>query len=227
MKQIGSLRICLLAIMGVFLMFSNGCKQNTETGTVMDIDGNVYKTVTIGTQVWMAENLKTTKYNDGTAIPLVPDNKAWSNSSTPGYCWYDNDTSNKSIYGALYNWYVVNTGKLCPKGWHISTDAEWTTLISYLGGLKVAGDKLKSTIDWKGTDVVEASNSSGFSALPGDIRNFNGTFNNVGSHGYWWSASECDANKAWMRRLNYCSSDVFINSYPKADGMSVRCVMDN
>ena len=210
-------------------MFTNSCKQNIVSGTVTDIDGNVYSTVTIGTQEWMAENLKTIRFNDGTPIPLVTDNTAWSNLSTPGYCWSDNDTTNKSTYGALYNWYAVNTGKLCPKGWHIPTDAEWTILTDYLGGLKVAGGNLKSTTSWVGIDLVNASNSSGFSALPGDSRNLDGTFNNVGSHGYWWSASESesDSHGAWMRRLNYCSSSVYCNSYPKMYGLSVRCVKNN
>jgi uncharacterized protein (TIGR02145 family) len=105
-----------------------------QAQTVKDIDGNVYKTVTIGKQVWMAENLKTAKYNDGKTIPLVTDNTEWSNLSAPAYCWYNNDIANKEVYGALYNWYTVNTNKVCPKGWHIPIDAEWTTLTTYLGG---------------------------------------------------------------------------------------------
>jgi len=210
-------------------MFASSCKQNSATGTVSDIDGNTYKTITIGTQVWMAENLRTTKYNDGTAIPLVTGNTAWSNLNSPGYCWADNDSeSNKITYGALYNWYAVNTSKLCPKGWHVATDAEWTTLIAYLGGLKVAGGKLKSTTGWDSLTEDKASNSNGFTALPGDYREANGTFHDVGKHGFWWTSSESDQgeNSAWMRRMNYCSSSVFANSYAKMDGMSVRCVRD-
>ena len=112
----------------------------TATPNVVDIDGNVYHTVTIGTQVWMVENLKTTKYNDGTAIPLVTDNTAWGALTTPGYCWYNNDSATyKNTYGALYNWYAVNTGKLAPTGWHVPTDSEWTVLTTYLGGQSVAG----------------------------------------------------------------------------------------
>ena len=113
---------------------------------VQDIDGNNYLTVTIGTQIWMAENLRTTKYNDGTAIPLVTDNTTWANLTTPAYCWYNNDAkTNGSTYGALYNWYSVNTKKLCPTGWHVPNDTEWTTLTTYLGGTAVAGGKLKET----------------------------------------------------------------------------------
>ena len=120
--------------------------QQGTGGTVTDIDGNVYHTVTIGTQTWMVENLKTTKYNDGTAIPLVTDSTAWLNLTTPGYCWYNNDAATyKNTYGALYNWFTVNTSKLAPSGWHVPTDAEWTTLITYLGGETVAGGQMKST----------------------------------------------------------------------------------
>jgi uncharacterized protein (TIGR02145 family) len=107
--------------------------QLSFTTAVTDKDGNVYHTVTIGTQTWMVENLKTTKYNDGTAIPFITDNSAWANLTTPGYCWYNNDsTTYKNMYGALYNWYAVSTGNLAPKGWHVATDAEWTTLQNYL-----------------------------------------------------------------------------------------------
>ena len=118
--------------------------QQGGVGNVTDDDGNVYHSVTIGTQVWMVENLKTTKYNDGTSIPLVTDATDWHNLLTPGYCWNNNDEATyKATYGALYNWYTVNTGNLCPTGWHVPGDAEWTTLTTYLGGEDVAGGKLK------------------------------------------------------------------------------------
>ena len=133
-------------------MLSSSCSKksdssNTPTATtVSDADGYVYHTVTIGAQVWMVENLKTTKYNDGTAIPLVTDSTAWAILTIPGYCWYNNDAvTYKATYGALYNWYAVNTGKLAPKGWHVPADAEWTKLITFLGGEDVAGGKMKST----------------------------------------------------------------------------------
>ena len=106
-----------------------------KTGTVTDIDGNTYKTVQIGTQTWMAENLRTTKYNDGEAIPYVTDNSVWVKLETPAYCYYNNDISNKKMFGALYNWYTVNTGRLCPSGWHVPTDAEWTTLAITWGAI--------------------------------------------------------------------------------------------
>ena len=114
--------------------------DTTEKNTVTDVDGNTYKTVIIGTQVWMAENLKTTKYNDGIQIPLVTDPITWINLKSAAYCWYNNDlATNKNIYGAIYNWLVVNTGKLCPIGWHVPSDTEWTTLTTFLGGELING----------------------------------------------------------------------------------------
>ena len=200
----------------------------TTAGTVIDIDGNVYNTVTIGSQVWMAENLKTTKYNDGTAIPLVTDSTSWSNLTTPGYCWYNNDEAGyKNVYGALYNWFTVNTGKLCPIGWHVPTDAEWTTLTDYLGGESVAGGKLKETgtTHWLSPNTG-ATNETGFTALPGGYRAGSGYFNHVGSYGHWWSATEGSAGNAWGRYVGYDNSNVYGLSDSKQAGFSVRCVKD-
>ena len=178
------------------------------SSTVTDIDGNVYHTVTIGTQVWMVENLKTTKYNDGTAIPLVTDVTSWSNLTTPGYCWYNNDaTAYKTTYGALYNWFTVNTGKLAPTGWHVPTDGEWTTLTSYLGGENVAGGKMKSTGTIEdGTGLwhdpnIGATNESGFSGVPACGRNCDGRFANIGKDGIWWNASEYGTTDARLRNI--------------------------
>jgi uncharacterized protein (TIGR02145 family) len=200
-----------------------------QAQTMKDIDGNVYKTVTIGTQVWMAENLKTTKYNDGTAIPLVTDDKAWEALTTPAYCWYKNDaTANKNTYGALYNWYTVNTNKLCPRGWHVSTDAEWTTLTTYLGGESVAGNKLRETgtTHWRYQNTG-ATNESGFTALPSGYRNYDGAFDNVGYFGFWWSATEYVATAAWFRLMDCGNSGVSrgVNG-SKRNGWSVRCLRD-
>ncbi|MFZ4572381.1 MAG: fibrobacter succinogenes major paralogous domain-containing protein [Bacteroidales bacterium] len=131
------------------LLILSSCSKNTDgnpapiPGTTTDVDGNLYHSVTIGTQVWMDENLKTTKYNDGSSIPLVTDSIAWINMTTPGYCWYHNNAAAyKNTYGALYNWYAVNTGKLAPTGWHVPTDAEWTILVAYLGGELLAGGRI-------------------------------------------------------------------------------------
>jgi uncharacterized protein (TIGR02145 family) len=141
-----------------------------QAQNVTDIEGNDYTTVTIGTQTWMGENLKTTKLTDGESIPKITENAAWPNLATPAYCWYNNDeTAHKKIYGALYNWYTVNTGKLCPTGWHIPSDDEWKTMIAFLGGAE-AGNKLQEvgTTHWT-TQNEGATNKSGFTALPGGL----------------------------------------------------------
>ena len=160
--------------MGAFILLISSCSNNNIVNpaptplTATDIDGNVYHTVTIGTQIWMVENLKTTRYNDGSPIPFVTDSSSWSNLTTPGYCWYNNDTTNKNTYGALYNWFAVNTGKLAPTGWHVPTDDEWTTLTTYLGGESIAGGKLKETgtTHWR-TPNAGATNEIGFTASSG------------------------------------------------------------
>ncbi|MCB9001260.1 MAG: fibrobacter succinogenes major paralogous domain-containing protein [Bacteroidales bacterium] len=172
-------------------IYSKQTKITTTNGTVTDIDGNTYITVTIGNQVWMAENLKTTHYNDGTAIPNVTDGNEWAALTTGAYCWYSNATAYKDTYGALYNWYAVNTGKLAPTGWHVATDAEWTTLTTYLGGESVAGGKLKETdtTHWASPNTG-ATNETGFTALPGGYRGRGGAFGGIGGYGYWWSATE-------------------------------------
>jgi uncharacterized protein (TIGR02145 family) len=220
--------------------------KTNNSSTVTDIEGNVYNTVKIGTQVWMLENLKTTKYNDGTAIPLVTDSTAWTYLSTPAYCWYKNDAATyKNKYGALYNWYVVNTGKLAPTGWHVATDAEWTTLENYLTANgynydgSTSGDyyakSLAATTDWAtdsgtgtiGNDLTK-NNRSGFSALPGGNRyTSNGTFGLVGGSGYWWSSTEKSTSIAWDRLMGYGLSDVYRDSSNKQNGFSVRCVRDS
>jgi uncharacterized protein (TIGR02145 family) len=150
-------------------------------GIVKDQDGNAYKTVNIGNQVWMAENLRTTKFNDNKTIPLVKDSTAWSNLITPGYCCYDNDAETYlSLYGALYNWYAVNTGKLCPEGWHVPSDEEWITLRTYLGGEELAGGKMKESgiSHWQSPNAG-ATNQSGFTAIPGGVRGIVGTGNEI------------------------------------------------
>jgi uncharacterized protein (TIGR02145 family) len=199
---------------------------NSVQDSVTDIDGNVYHTVTIGTQVWMVENLKTTRYNDGTAIPLVPDNAAWAALTTPGYCWYNNDAATyKSTYGALYNWHTVNTGKLVPTGWHVPTDSEWSVLTTYLGGESVAGGKLKEdgTTHWASPNTG-ATNTTGYSAFPGGYRNFNGSFSSIGNFGGWWSASAYDATYSWSRFMSDSYAVVSRSYYFSTFGFSVRCV---
>ncbi len=195
--------------------------------TVTDIEGNIYKTVTIGTQVWMAENLKTTKYNDGFNIPMVTDNSIWINLVTPAYCWYNNDlTAFKNTYGALYNWYTVNTGKLCPTGWHIPSDTEWTSLTTYLGGESIASGKLKEegTAHWLSPNTG-ANNETGFSALPGGEREIGG-FTKVRERGNWWSSTEIGSASALYRVLKYNDNNLSRFNVGKTVGFSVRCVKD-
>lgn len=195
---------------------------------VTDIDGNFYHIVTIGTQVWMASNLKTTKFKNGINIPLVTGNSGWDNLSTPGYCWYNNDeAANNSTYGAVYNWYTVKTGKLCPTGWHVPNYAEWTTLTTFLGGEDVAGGKLKeiSTAHWLSPNIG-ATNEFGFAAVPGGARDFDGKFGDIGECGYWWSSSENRRRSAWNRSMAGHYSNVYRSVYSKTNGFSVRCLQD-
>ena len=196
---------------------------------VLDIEGNQYKAVKIGTQTWMAENLKTTKYNNGTPITNVTGNAAWAALATGAYCDYSNTPSNSVTYGRLYNWYAVNTGKLAPTGWHVATDAEWTTLTDYLGGSESeAGGKLKEagTSHWIPTNFG-GTNSSGFTALPGGYRKYlDGTFGNLGIYGYWWSSTARDATGAWGFQLNNGNFFAYRIYGNLPYGFSVRCVRD-
>jgi len=198
-----------------------------------DGDNNNYTVVEIDTQTWMAENLKTTKYNDGTTIPLVTVNTDWAELSTPGFCWYDNDlASYKDYYGALYNWYAVdgasNGGKnLCPSGWHVPTKDDWATLVTFLEGESYAGSKLKEAgiTNWISPNT-EATNETGFTALPGGFRYHYGAFNKIGSSGCWWS-SIGDGSTAFSLNLYSSSEIAFSYTYFYRYGYSVRCLKDN
>jgi uncharacterized protein (TIGR02145 family) len=209
----------------LFCIGLTGCR----TISLKDIDGNKYKTVTIGTQVWMAENLKTTKYNDGTPIPTVKENDEWAALTTPGFCWYNNDSiDNKKTYGALYNWYTVSTNKLCPTGWHVPSESEWAKITTYLGEVGFAGDKLKEsgTTHWR-TPNTGATNESGFTALPGGYRSFEGIFNSIGIYGYWWSSTEYNSKTVLFWNLRYKYDRVYKYNSEKYCGFSVRCIMDH
>jgi uncharacterized protein (TIGR02145 family) len=212
-----------------------GSEKNftTETGAVTDIDGNVYNSVTIGMQEWMKENLRTTKYTDGTAIPNITADISWS-SLAGVYCNLFNNIDNADIYGRLYNWYTVaptNTKKICPIGWHVPTDAEWTTLTTFLGGESGAAIKLKEIGSvWR--DPNNGTNETGFSALPGQGRRKDGTWiDYYTKDGYWWSATESGATSAWCRNIegtydNEYRNNVYRNNNEKAYGFSIRCVRD-
>lgn len=199
----------------------------------IDFDNNIYPVVTIGSQTWMAENLKVTHYRNGDAIPIVTGNSQWIDLSTGAYCWYNNDVSWKDAYGTLYNWYaVVDSRGLCPAGWHTPTDAEWTILTDHLGGYSIAGGKLMSTRTapdahprWNSPNA-SATNISGFSAFPGGYRSSNGTFNYHGAYGYFWSSGEYSSGYAWGRYLYYFGADVYRDGSTKGRGRSVRCLRD-
>ena len=240
MRKIGIFWTLTLIIIGATLMLLSSCKKKDSstsdptTNTVTDRDGNVYKTVKIGQQWWMAENLKTTTYNNGISIPLVTDSATWRNLTTPGYCWMNNDVSYKNMYGALYNWYTVNTGKLAPAGWHVPSDAEWTILTDFLGGISVAGGKMKSigTIEaatgtWFAPNT-DATNESGFTGLPGSVRDNGGPFypNFIGRFGNWWSTTQINSTDAWAIRLNNYDGIVYRSDWGTSPGFSVRCVKD-
>ena len=217
-------RPAILFCTGIFLVLTLTCKKSPEKTGLADIDGNVYDTVVIGTQVWMAENLKTTRLNDGTEIPLVTSDTAWSNLRTPGYCWYGNYEAffNLNHYGALYNYYAVKTGKLCPAGWHVPETNEWYTLIIYLGE-NTAGGKMKETgtRNWL-TPNTGATNESGFNALPGGFRNsYYKDFQRFRISGHFWHSEPAD-----VMRVTYSSEDVIHGSLGGNDGASVRCIKD-
>jgi len=203
-----------------------GDEVSFTTGQLTDINGNVYNTVTIGTQMWMKENLKATKYNDGTDIPLVTDNDTWLHTNDPGYAWYnyDEDTYGE-VYGAMYNWYAVNTGKLCPDGWHVPTDAEWTSLTDFLGGEAIAGGKLKEagTEHWL-IPNVDATNETGFTALPGGYLNNGGNFYSIGARGSWYTSSNKDEIYVWRRDVQSNHGEVDRWDNNKNFGLSVRCI---
>ena len=184
-----------------------------------------FKTVKIGNQVWTSKNLDVATYRNGDVIPQVEDYKAWENLTTGAWCYFDNDASNGTKYGKLYNWYAVNDPRgLAPNGYHIPTDAEWTQLSDYLGGESEAGTKMKSTSGW--VENGNGTNSSGFSGLPGGYRNYPGTFDVIGKGGSWWSSTEFSTYVAWDRYLGYAYGDVSRVCVSKRVGFSVRCLRD-
>lgn len=209
------------------------------TGSITDIDGNVYSTVFIAGMEWMSENLKTTKYNDGTPIPYISNSNIWSSLTTMGFCWYQfyGYTTNDSIdyvnnYGFLYNWYVLDTSvngnkNICPDGWHIPSASEWNTLVTYLGGANIAGGKLKEvgTTHWYSTSTL-VTNESGFTALPGGYRVYNGAFFDVRNYGDYWSATTSKYDSTYASCIEFFSGNISanLNNVRKRDGFSIRCV---
>lgn len=224
--------------------YGNGVAFTTSTSssTVTDIDGNVYQTITIGAQVWMAENLKVTRYRNGDAIPNITDDDSWSFSRNGGYCEYNNDIGNVSTYGRLYNWYaVVDSRNIAPDGWHVPTDEDWKQLEMHLGMSRAEAD----TTGWRGAAIFNvggklkdtgttywlspnegATNESGFTALAGGCRNAGANFNGVGTHAYFWSSTESNSQLAWSRILFYNYRNVNRYNNVKVSGFSIRCVKD-
>ena len=187
------------------------------TPTVTDIDGNVYNTVQIGTQCWTQSNLKVSKYRNGDSIPTGLVNSAWQNTTSGAYAIYDNDPVNDGLYGKLYNHYTVTDSRgLCPTGWHVPSDGEWTTLENNQGGRDVAGGALMST----------ATNSSGFTALLGGLRDVDGSFRTMTNYGYWWSSSVVSGSDAWLRYLYVGPSHITRDHFGRTNGFSVRCCRD-
>lgn len=240
MKNLISLVTCILLIF--FLPF-------TANSQIKDIDGNTYKTINIGSQTWMAENLKTTKLNDGTKIPVIEDNDQFIAQKTPALCWYNNENTYEKIYGGLYNWYSVKTLKLCPTGWHVPSDAEWMTLELAIGitqddavnGVwdrgKDHGDKLKDPSGWDSAD--NTVKTSGFAALPGGLRADDGSFMsakkesgmNFNLSAYFWTSTPREgteienAKDAYYRSINQDNS-IERNISNNYRAHSIRCIKD-
>jgi uncharacterized protein (TIGR02145 family) len=196
--------------------------------TVMDIDGNIYHTVTIGSQVWMAENLKVTHYRNGDPIPNVTVDADWGHLATGKYCNYNNDFNNAAVYGSLYNWYSVNDSRnIAPAGWHVPSDAELQTLIDYLGGSDVAGGKMKETgtTHWQSPNTG-ATNESDFSAMPCGYRYYTGSYNGIGEYAFYWSSSMYAKLGGLGLELEYNNSAGTRLTDDERHGFSIRCIKD-
>ena len=218
-----------LLIIAVFSI-GPGCTSNAGLDQLsnLDNDGHVFTTVDIGTQKWMQKNLDVSKYRNGDVIPQVTDPTAWAGLTTGAWCYYQNDSANGIIYGRMYNWYAVTDSRgIAPAGWHVATDADWTTLITYLGGDALAGGKMKETgtTHWTSPNTA-ADNSSAFTALPGGYFKENGAFYDIGLSSYWWCATEQDPTTAWDRSLSNSDGIAYKSFGNKKAGFSVRCVKD-
>ena len=218
--------------LGICLFLAGSCSsddqdENPVQNTVKDIDGNVYHTITIGTQTWMVENLTTSRYRNGDPIPQVTEGAQWISLTSGACCFYDNSSANGDVYGMLYNWHAVNDPRnLAPEGWHVASREEWNTLISFLGGELVSGGKLKETgtAHWNSPNTG-ATDESGFKGLPGGGRSQDGVFNSIGQSGLWWTSTENSTTDARPRGLAYNSELIFSSFWmSKKIGFSVRCI---
>lgn len=228
MKVISSLVVILVGIL--FLQIGCNPDEETPSNVVKDIDGNVYHSITIGSQTWLAENLSVVHYRNGDPVPNITDGNQWGLLTTGAYCDYNNNTANVTDYGRLYNAYAVQDSRnLAPKGWHIATHAEYQALEEYLGGLTIAGGKMKETgtKHWL-TPNKGATNSSGFSALPGGYRGWsNGIFASLGERGGWWTTTDEASSAVYGRFLYFDQESSYVTWGYRHVGMSVRCVKDN
>ena len=219
-----TLNLSVLIFLFASISFISSCKKDEVN--ITDVNGNIYHSVTLGSQVWMVENLKATRYNDGTDLDNITNQASWASAYASSYCWYDNDMKTyKEPFGALYNLKAVKSNKLCPAGWHIPTEAEWTTLTTFLGGEVVAGNELKEAglTNWLSPNDG-ATNSSAFTALPGGCRNTEGSFYGQGMYGYWWSYDQDGADNANVISLNYNDGIVLVHNANTGFGASVRCL---
>jgi uncharacterized protein (TIGR02145 family) len=235
--------ISLLCVTTLVMVVLYSCKKEKQspgvpnpvhTSTpVADIDGNLYDTIQIGNQIWMKQNLKTRHYRDGSSITEIEDSLTWSlfytGAQTPAWCSCNGDSVNNAVYGKLYNWYAVtDTHNICPTGWHVPSQAEWTTLINYLGGSALAGGHLKADSLWV-TPNTGATNSSGFTALPAGVRFEPGNYWVFGSYAFFWSSSRKDSATAYCTDLSNGSAGAFGGAQgTSASGgaFSVRCIKD-
>ncbi len=219
-----TVKINVIAAPGNGIVFN----PNLTYGTMTDQDGNEYKTITIGTQTWMAENLRTTKYRNGDPIPTGVYGTTWGNLTIGAYCNYNNYAAGVITYGRLYNWRaVVDSRNIAPAGWHVSSDDEWWTLVVYLGGGTIAGDKLRETgtTHWS-MQITAVTNESGFTALPGGGRHASGEFEYIYGSGYWWTTTQSSSSLAVEWNIQTAWSNLYMGSNNKSDGFSVRCVKD-
>lgn len=211
-KSTGRIRL-FAPLFLVFFGISSAIYAQKKLKTITDIEGNSYRTMVIGKQEWMIENLRVATFNDGTPIPNITDKTEWMRAATPGYSWYDNDSSNKTTYGGLYNWYAVNTGNLCPKGWRVPADSDWAILLG--------------TSDNRNT-IFKNLEETGFSAIPGGYRYGyywgTGLFYEKGANGYWWTATEATTTHGWSRTISLQKLKVYRSYFEKSNGFSVRCI---
>jgi uncharacterized protein (TIGR02145 family) len=224
--------ICkLIGVLMIFAAMVSACDDDNAqkvSPPVTDIDGNEYKTVAIGSQVWMAENLKVISYNDGTGTVMYANSEDDLTSiATPAGTFYENNGANGQTYGILYNWHAVASGKLCPTGWHVPTDSEWNTLIDFLGGEDVAGGKMKEagTAHWNSPNL-DATNSSGFTALPAGYLFDNGNYNSLGNVTHWWTSTQSDTDEAFDRYVYFQNGKAVKGTYSKQVFYSCRCIKD-